>query len=598
MKLFKLIAIALLFSSQAYAQLDSCNVFLKGHYIEAGINWNGAFGSSANSPSDYLARAVGNSIPNSYACDSTPRTNTRQIAIVAWPDRTTTIGGPPLFRDFIINGLPQEGWSIMADGRQTNAWNGAGIYTYQICDHNIIGSNISYTINKTKVIGVWKGTYNTATNHKLQITQVTTLDTNQIYLTLSMTIKNIDTGICNNTYYLRTLDPDNDVTLSADYTTRNVVTSKLPNPKNKVLVSTWGVHNTNMFLGLGTEDCRAKAFVCSGDLWPVNRIDSIYNGTASKVKYDSLTSDVGVGLLFSLGTISPGDSVTFSYAYIFKDSLVDYALTTNPSAWIVNNDTTQHTSGDTVDFCGAGYLPVDIQNSNYNTWNWSSPTGNYISSLTGTHINVFADTTTAVFVAIGSGSSACLNPDTVIMILKPVLKDTIPTISINGTHAQSTGNYVTLNASITHAGTGHRIVWRKNGIVILSTAIGTTITYTKPAGNDTITATIIPLNYCYDTAVSNTWIVYNNTAVGQINPSGYNIQVYPNPLTNEMTISALSVADQVTVYDIMGRKVQNWIITKEGTNTFNTATLLHGMYIIRVLDKDGNVKARLPIQKL
>jgi len=597
MKLFNLMAIATLFALQAHAQLDSCNVFLQGNYVEAAINWNGAFGSGTDAPISYISRPA-TGIPNSYSCGSTPRSSARELALVADPDMDGwLVGSPAYYGDFTIPGSPQEGWSIMMDGVQANAWNGAGYNTYKICDHNISGSNISYVTMGRKRITVWQGIYTTASNHRLQITQTTTLDTTKLYLALSITLKNLDTGTCRNVYYLRTLDPDNDVTLSADYTTRNVITSKLPNAKNKVVVSMWGVHYPKAFLALGTEDCRAKGFVCTNNLWPTSRIDSIYNGVAPNVNYDSLTQDVGTGLLFSLGNIASGNTVGFSYSYAFTQAASDEALSNSVNAnWSASGVPGLYNSGDTIHLCRSSVASLSINNNAYNNiWNWSSPTGNLISPTTGTTVTATTDTAAAVFIAIGSSSVCTATPDTIRMVVVP--HDTIPNISINGPYGQLIGNNVVINASIANAGTGYTIVWRKNGKIILVSTSGTSITYVKSWGTDLITATIIPSNPCYDSAVSNTLVVYNNLDVQQLNTSG-NIQVYPNPFTNEMTISALSVADQITVYDIMGRNVQNWIITKEGSNTFNTATLLQGMYILRVLDKNGSVKARLPIQKL
>src|SRR5690349_11706693 len=38
------------------AQLDSCNIFLKGNYIEVGQCQNGGYGSTINAPISYVAR--------------------------------------------------------------------------------------------------------------------------------------------------------------------------------------------------------------------------------------------------------------------------------------------------------------------------------------------------------------------------------------------------------------------------------------------------------------------------------------------------------------------------------------------------------------
>ncbi|MBS1687270.1 MAG: hypothetical protein JSS96_00995, partial [Bacteroidetes bacterium] len=52
-RFFALVIPFLLSGIKVNAQLVNCNAFLKGNYVEVGINWNGAYGSSADAPTGY-----------------------------------------------------------------------------------------------------------------------------------------------------------------------------------------------------------------------------------------------------------------------------------------------------------------------------------------------------------------------------------------------------------------------------------------------------------------------------------------------------------------------------------------------------------------
>jgi hypothetical protein len=582
-----------------FAQLDSCNVFLLGKVVQAGINRNGAFGAGkwvqpivsrgkrtpgGNPPLYVYCYGVVDSYANGFT------------GLEAAPDTTH-------LPDFLPLILSQEGWSILSDGNQANAWNSDS--TVYAMDRNISGGNIAYSSVGRIKTAIWQGIYYTASGNYLLITQTTSFDTVTFHLDLSVVIKNIGIGTCNGVYYMRTFDPSNDVTLSGDGATRNVITSKLPNPQNKVVISTWGLHYTKAFLALATADCRARAFTCDnhatypGDLCPLSRMDSIYAGYTTGYHYDSLTENVGVGMIYSLGDIAPHDSVQVSYTLVFLESAISSALQNlNRTSWLTDASSMTYYSGDTAELClpNNSFQHIILSNRIYNKWTWSSPTGNSITSTTGSSINVNLDTSIAVLQAIGT-SSACLTPDTVFLILN--LRGKIPSVTINGnTHYQITGGKVTI-AATTNADSGYILVWKLNGKTILRSSIGNSILYTKSAGNDTITVTVVPLGAkCYDSVVSNTWIVYNNLDVPVSYNSSSNITVYPNPFTGDVNITSLSATDQIFVYNMLGAKVADWHPNSNGSNTFNTTQLLPGMYIIRVSDKNGIIKARLPLQKL
>jgi len=407
----------------SFAQLDTCNAFIKGNYIEVGIAPNGGYGSTIDAPLSYVARpVVGSGGQNFYnPCDTTFTCGSRRsVGFVADPDKDGWLtGSPAYYGDYFVPGYPQEGWSISMNGSEVTAYTGllgtCGSSGYG--GTGLSGANVSYTNLGKNVSAVWQGEYDKSTSEKLAITQTTSIDTSTVYFVTYVTLKNVGTSTLNNIYYMRTLDPDNDVTLSSDYTTRNVVTWKIPNPSNKVAVSTWGVHYTRAFCGLGTEDCRAKAFVCTGGLFPTTSSASIYT-SGSGVRFDSLTSDVGVGVVFSIGTLAAGDSTALAYAYVLDINELDSAFAATRPKWANSGDSATLKGGDTAHVCRNTVSTITIVNGGSYNWTWSAfPSSTTLTPTTGPIVNVTVGSTAVYLRAIGS-SPACFT-DTLYVSLLP-----------------------------------------------------------------------------------------------------------------------------------------------------------------------------------
>ncbi|MBA3827606.1 MAG: gliding motility-associated C-terminal domain-containing protein [Taibaiella sp.] len=433
---FKLfLALAFILGGQsAIAQLDSANVFLLGNYLEVGICQNGGYGSTINAPITYVAQpGATNTFYDPADSSATCVTRPRNIGFVADPDKDGfTTGTPPFFGDYFLPGYPQEGWGIEVNGTEmdayTNALTGCGSSGYAIKGGTTAsamdGTNVFYTNLGSQRYGVWKGTFladSTASGtKKLAITQTTTVDTANVFFIVYVTIKNIGTATCSSIYYMRTLDPDNDETEpGGTFTTRNVITYKIPNAQNKVLVSAYaGTYRSRAYLGLGTEDCRALAFIVTGSLVPSDYIDKIYNHTSGTSRYDSLTSDVGVGLTYKLGDLAPGDSTAITYAYILNINELDSAFAATRPKWSYTGDSASLLTGDTASVCKNSVSTVTIQNGGAYQWVWYvSPTTTPYSPTTGPYTNVTVGTSPVRVMAIGT-SPACFT-DTVQMLLIP-----------------------------------------------------------------------------------------------------------------------------------------------------------------------------------
>ncbi len=375
MKSSLLALLILLSAGQTFAQLDSCNVFLQGYYVEVGINWNGAYGSSVPTPTTgYCGRGYhaqgASSVGNSIACGSGCPPYGVGLGFVADPDKDGwTVGSPYIYYgDYFLPGTPQEGWSIEADGIQADNFNGNGC-TGNICGicsdtdafgHTGGGSNTSYSTSEAIITAVWQGMWDS-----LLITQTTTLDTSQTFFTTKVTVKNMSSTTRHNVYYQRTVDPDNSEPETGNFATKNIIEYQLPDTAHKVLVSTWGLTPTGSvissnYLGLGTMDSNAKCYIMKSGLYPPTgeKIDSLFNAypystvgggdTANTLMHqnDSLQQDVGIGLIYKIGDLAPVDTIVVSYAYAFRRGIdLDSALKTTFSYTDTSgnpNDTSHH----------------------------------------------------------------------------------------------------------------------------------------------------------------------------------------------------------------------------------------------------------------
>ncbi len=74
----------------------------------------------------------------------------------------------------------------------------------------------------------------------------------------------------------------------------------------------------------------------------------------------------------------------------------------------------------------------------------------------------------------------------------------------------------------------------------------------------------------------------------KLNPA---IDITPNPFVEDITVSGLMESDKVAVYDIVGRQVSpTWTAAQNGTQAFHVSGLAAGMYILQVLNSEGNKK--------
>ena len=339
MKLLFTLAISVTTAFYGYAQMDSCNVFLQGKYVELGISPSGSYGSSVTQPAGYHGNSTGSS---EYHPCSGAISGGIHLGFIADPDMDGWVTGTPAFYgDYFLPGSPYEGWLIEVNGVRSDAHNmiDSG-YT-----HGLTGANVSYTSSGGVSSSVWQGTLDS-----IAITQVTTLDTNNLYFTVTVTLTNNSSTAINDIYYLRTLDPDNEQMETGNFQTHNKIEYQLPNTSNATVVSAAGTTYSAAYLALGTADTNAKCLIYYS--WPIDTVSiaSIYNETATSLTPyygagDTTNGDLAIGLAYKIAHLAPADSASdsvnhrttsagmhpannasFTYFYAFSHPAVDSAL--------------------------------------------------------------------------------------------------------------------------------------------------------------------------------------------------------------------------------------------------------------------------------
>ncbi len=444
-------------TSSVSAQLVNGCGFLQQNRLEIGIANNGAYGTPENAPVGYhpnnnpLISNTYNPVTGAFI------QHTNALGFVAdYDSNGWSVGTPPYFGDYFLPGTPQEGWSVDINGVRCDAFSSA----YQISGSTgytgtLTGSNQYVTTAGGVTSSLWSGTYG-----NLTIKQMTRVKLNKLYFTANVKFYNTGGTTLNNVYYMRTLDPDNDVSYTGNFTTINNITYQLPSPGNKSLVGCTSTTDTNAYLGLGTIDCRSKVFICNSNLFPpTDTLGKLFANSPDLTYTGTYTSDVGVGVIFQLGNIAAGDSTELNFAYILDEAALDEALDEIKPNWLNNSNLYQ--SNDTIYACSNTTVPVSIVNGNDLSWVWSSTAP--LSGNTGTSNTVTFGTTPVQVMAIGTG--ICI--DTIIFYLAPT--DTIYS-TINASICSGSG-YVFNGVTYTAGGTYYDTVNTASGCDSIVTLI-------------------------------------------------------------------------------------------------------------------------------
>jgi len=399
---------------------EGCH-FMQGNFIQIGVAPNGAFGTPQNVPvgQGYFPRPTPGSSTLNNPINNTRTSRPSSLGFVADYGKDGWLAGnPAYFGDYFMPGSVQEGWSI-----QSGNFNRANAYSYNYSlqtnlpavngyDGSLTGNLISFNSTGNLSTSVWEGLY----NNNLNIKQTVTLNATKSYFVVNVEFFNNTTNPINDIYYLRTVDADCDVQFSSNYRTINKIPFSLPNAGGKSLVTSTGLSYTNAYVGLGTKDCKAVPFYLNTGLFPVgSELKDIYNKINSIYRYaDSNNLDVGIGLIFEIGTLAPGEKTTIAYAYVLNENDLDDAFAATQPGF--RYDGNFYPSGSVIVKPVGTPVDIEIVNGGALSWAWSPPTN--LSTTIGTNVTATVDVGPTTYSVTGSGASTgrCTNPKLEIIV--------------------------------------------------------------------------------------------------------------------------------------------------------------------------------------
>lgn len=95
------------------------------------------------------------------------------------------------------------------------------------------------------------------------------------------------------------------------------------------------------------------------------------------------------------------------------------------------------------------------------------------------------------------------------------------------------------------------------------------------------------LQYAGNMNVSYKWGVDGALSVPE-NPLADKVQMYPNPVSNELIINTSVTIKEVTITSMLGQKVGTYQLNNNGRTSINTNDLSSGLYFVTFYGKDGS----------
>jgi len=265
-------------------------VFLQGQFIEIGINQYGGLGSEGVAPVGYHNLFY----PN--------------LAAVTDPGQDGwNVGEPAQSGDYALPGCPEIGWGL--------EWNKSGMSynfnNFPLCsgDRAIWGKVVETSSGDT-LSAKWEGIADG------QLKVVKNFHFRQgapAGVWVEVTLENVGKSPLDSLEYLVSLDPDQELDLTGNFTTQNAVVYQPGGGENRAWVTAKGLVY-GITVGLYTLDARAKVSV---EGFANRDPDEILDSPELGPKIE----DGAIALAYRFGTLTPGQSANFTYAFAFTDNL-------------------------------------------------------------------------------------------------------------------------------------------------------------------------------------------------------------------------------------------------------------------------------------
>jgi cysteine-rich repeat protein len=277
------------------------SAFLRGNFVEIGLNRDGAFGTYTDScPAGWHSRSD---------------QEDGEIGFVADPEGTnwTAYHG-----DFFTPGSPEEGWAMEIAGTIYNNNRNllgspgmGGSLGAPECVTNLCG-------NRDGARVTWRST--TPAGGAIDVQQDYTILDGGVFILVDVYLTNVTVNDLTDVIYMRNVDPDNDVSIHGDYSTLNEILAQPGDGDDLAWVrASQDLAGSPNAISIVARDDRAR--VTFGGFSNRNP-RQIWEGTNGFQQSGTLFDDIAISIAFKLD-IPAGATVGFRYAYNLEDTVDD-----------------------------------------------------------------------------------------------------------------------------------------------------------------------------------------------------------------------------------------------------------------------------------
>ena len=317
--------------------------FLRGNYVEIGLNRNGAFGTHTNqAPAGWHSRSdqeVG------------------EIGFVADPQGTnwTAFHG-----DFFTPGDPEEGWALDVNGVITN--NNRSSLEFDMPGSLAPAECITdLSAGRDGARVTWRSS--APVGGAVNVQQDYTILDGGVFILIDVALTNVTVSDLTDVFYMRNVDPDNDITLHGDYSTDNTIVSQPTATDDLAMVrADQDIEGFQSSISIVARDQRAR--VTWGGFNNRSPRD-VWFGTGGLSQSGNVFDDIGISIAFKVD-IPAGQTVSFRFAYNLETSVDDVLTTVEADAdadGVPNADDTdpadpnvcRDADTDTCDDCAGGF---------------------------------------------------------------------------------------------------------------------------------------------------------------------------------------------------------------------------------------------------
>lgn len=368
------------------AQIVGDDAYIIGNFVEIGISGDGGFEGA-------------DTWTNPQPAGSHFRSNTDFFGFVANPQQD---GWTDYDGDFFTPGDPENGWGV-----ELGSASGLKLNNNRSFDNDIFGSITKWEYINGCFSVDWEGDF-VNSEYDLHFLVNYQLQEDELFYTTTVTITNNGDNEIPELYYYRNVDPDNNVTLSGDYTTTNTVVNQPSASCSKALVTATQNNPWDSFMGFAGigEGFR----VCHGGFNNRDASD-LWNGTGfNNAEGSSSFDDAAISISYKHLNIQPKESILFNYVVILDASQADNAIEKlfylNYLGSATGPPTSCSPSVDTIIYCSGLPIEIEIKGTAVDDfdWTWSPSVG--LDTDVGPAV-IMTPSVTTLYTATGTPKESC-----------------------------------------------------------------------------------------------------------------------------------------------------------------------------------------------